>query len=320
VQRLLAVAAAVCVGVLPAAQAHAAPSVSDVEAQINKQWAQLEPVIEQYNQVHTQLQANQKKTADLQRKIQPLSLQADLALNRIGGVAARYYMTGPSSDLNALLETGQPTTLADQLTILDQLARQERKQIETVVAARDAYNGEKVKLDAVIAQQAKQDAELAAKKKQIDAEISRLQQLRLTVYGSTTSGGSLRKGPCPAIYVGGKAGIAVRTACAQIGKPYVWAASGPDAFDCSGLTMYAWQAAGVWLSHYTGAQWNQGTPVSRSAAQPGDLVFFFDDLHHMGMYVGNGLMVHAPTPGEPIRMEYIDNIDNGRVAGFRRPG
>jgi cell wall-associated NlpC family hydrolase len=160
---------------------------------------------------------------------------------------------------------------------------------------------------------------LAAKKKQIDAEISRLQQLRLTVYGSTTSGGSLRKGPCPAIYVGGKAGTAVRTACAQIGKPYVWAANGPDAFDCSGLTQYAWQAVGVSLSHFTGAQWNEGTPVSRAAAQPGDLVFFFGDLHHMGMYVGNGLMVHAATFGVPVRMEYIDNIDNGQVAGFRRP-
>jgi cell wall-associated NlpC family hydrolase len=111
----------------------------------------------------------------------------------------------------------------------------------------------------------------------------------------------------------------VRTACAQIGKPYVWAANGPDAFDCSGLTQYAWQAVGVSLSHFTGAQWNEGTPVSRAAAQPGDLVFFFGDLHHMGMYVGNGLMVHAATFGVPVRMEYIDNIDNGQVAGFRRP-
>ena len=127
---------------------------------------------------------------------------------------------------------------------------------------------------------------------------------------------SLRIGPCPAIFIGGAAGTAVRTACAQIGKPYVWGADGPGSFDCSGLTQYAWAAAGVSLTHHTGDQWHEGTPISRANARPGDLVFFYGDLHHVGIYVGNGLMVHAPSSGDRVRMAKISNMP---LQGFRRP-
>lgn len=317
IYQLLAVAVLAFAGLLPAAPAQAAPTVDEIEAQIDAQWVQLEPTIEQYNKVHNQLRANQKKSADLQKKIRPLAQQAAQALAQVGGLANRYYKTGPRSDLNALLTTGTPTTLADQLTILDILARKQQEQIADVVAARDKYDGEKRKLDELIVQQRKQDADLAAKKKQIDGDIKRLQELRLTAYGSSTSGGALRKGPCPAAYIGGAAGIAVRTACAQIGKPYVWGADGPGSFDCSGLTQYAWGKAGVSLTHHTGNQWNEGQAVSRANARPGDLVFFYGDLHHMGMYVGNGLMVHAPRAGKPVQMTSIGVMP---IAGFRRPG
>lgn len=315
--RLVALAAVVLAGLLPAAQAQAAPTVDEIEKQIDAQWVQLEPTIEQYNKVHSQLLANQKKSADLQKKIQPLALQANMALDRVGDLASRYYKTGPSSDLNALITTGSPTQLADQLTILDHLARQQQEQIADVTAAKDKYDGEKRKLDDLITQQKKQDTELAGKRKQINGEIERLEKLRLTAYGSGGAGGSLRKGPCPATYPGGAAGTAVRTACAQIGKPYVWGATGPNSFDCSGLTQYAWGKAGVRLTHFTGAQWNEGKVVSRADARPGDLVFFYSDLHHVGMYVGNGLMVHSPRSGKPVQMQSIDVMP---VAGFRRPG
>ncbi|MEV1289776.1 NlpC/P60 family protein [Micromonospora sp. NPDC049679] len=314
---LLVLAAAVTVGVLPAGQAQAAPSVDEIERQIDAQWQQLEPVIEQYNKVHSQLKANQKKQVALEKKIRPLSLQAELALFRVGQMANQYYRTGPSSDLNALLETGSANTLTEQLTMLDRLTQQQQDQIAGVTAARDKFDAEKRKLDALVAQQQKQDAELAAKKKQVDGEIGRLQKLRLTAYGAGGSGGSLRIGPCPPEYPGGKAGTAVKTACAQIGKPYVWGATGPSSFDCSGLTQFAWGKAGVSLTHYTGAQWNEGTPVTRSQARAGDLVFFRGDLSHVGMYVGNGLMVHAPTSGDVVRMASIDTLP---IAGFRRPG
>lgn len=315
--RLLAVAVVVCAALVPVTAAHAAPSVDEVEAQIDKQWEKLEPVIEQYNKVHVELGANKKKVAELEKKIQPLSLQTDLALNRVGQVASRYYMTGPSSELNALLSTGEPSAFADQLTMLNQLAKEEHKQIAAVIAIREKYNTEKRKIDALVGQQQKQDAELAAQKKKIDSEIDRLQKLRLTAYGSSTSGGSLRIGPCPAVYPGGAAGTAVKTACAQIGKPYVYNTDGPGTFDCSGLTLYSWGKAGVSLAHFTGSQWNSGKSVSRANARAGDLVFFFSDHHHVGLYVGNGLMVHAARAGKPVRMEHIDAMP---IAGFRRVG
>ncbi|HEY8533805.1 MAG TPA: NlpC/P60 family protein [Micromonospora sp.] len=302
--------------VLPAG-AYAAPSLDEIERQLDQQWQQLEPVIEEYNKVRSQLKANQKRQAELEKKIRPLSLQAEMAELRIGQMANRFYRISPTSELSALLENGSANELTEQLTLLNRLSHQEKQQIADVLAVRDEYVAEKRKIDELVARQQRQEAELAEKRKKIDAEIKRLQELRIQAYGSTTSGGELRIGPCPAVYPGGKAAIVVKTACAQIGKPYVWGAAGPDAFDCSGLTQYAWAAAGVHLTHYTGAQWNEGTPVSRSEARPGDLVFFRADLSHVGIYVGNNLMVHAPNAGDRVRMASIDSMP---IAGFRRPG
>ncbi|MFY1635269.1 NlpC/P60 family protein [Solwaraspora sp. WMMB335] len=306
------------VGLLPATAAQAEPTLAEIEAELDAQWLKLEPVIEQYNKVHSELKANQKKVAQLDERIRPLSLQADLASDEIGEVANRYYRTGPSTELNALLTTGTPTSLADQLVVLDRISKQRHEQIVTVLATRDQYLSEKRTLDELIAKQKVQDEELAAKRKTINAEIDRLEDMRADAYQTTGyTGGSGASGPCPAASVGGAAATAVATACAQIGKPYVWGATGPNAFDCSGLTQYAWSSAGVGLTHYTGSQWNQGRSVSRAEALPGDLVFFFSDLHHVGVYIGNGLMVHAPSSGQPVQMA---NIDHMPIAGFKRVG
>jgi len=325
--RLLVVLAAAClVTFLPISHAQAAPTVEELEAQMDSIWAKLEPAIEEYNNVHNQLTKNKAKSADLAKKIAPLQLQVDLAMNRVGAMASRYYRGGGTSAINAILTSGSPTTLAEQLTLLDQIARIQQRQIATVFTAKERYSAEKIKLDELIALQAKQDADLAAKRKTIQAELDRLNKLRIQAYGSSTAGGSLRIGACPAVYIGGAAGTfaakaatAVKTACAQIGKSYVFGASGPNSFDCSGLTQYAWAQAGISLTHYTRDQWNEETPVSRANAQPGDLVFFYNDLHHVGIYVGNGLMVHASRAGVPIRMAYIDQGGDSGPEGFRRP-
>jgi cell wall-associated NlpC family hydrolase len=115
-------------------------------------------------------------------------------------------------------------------------------------------------------------------------------------------------GPAPAAAPSGAAQTAVATALAQVGKPYVWGAAGPDAFDCSGLTSYAYAAAGVSLPHSSSMQSGMGTPVSRAALQPGDLVFFYSPVSHVGMYIGNGQMVHASTYGEPVKVVGVDSM------------
>ncbi len=310
--------AAFLVGLLPMTQAHADPTVPEIEKQIDDTWNRLEPIIEQYNNIHSQLTKNRAKSADLANKIAPLQLQVDLAYTRVGDIASQYYMGGGNtSAIRAILTSGSPTMLADQLTMLDQLAKLQRQQISAVADTKSKFDGEKKQLDDLIVLQAQQDADLAAKKKTIEAELDRLQKLRIQAYGTSTVGGVLRIGACPALYIGGAAGVAVTTACNQIGKSYVWGANGPSTFDCSGLTQYAWGKAGVSLTHYTGAQWREGVAVPASQARPGDLVFFYSDLHHMGIYVGNGLMVHAPHSGDVVRMQYVNAMP---LAGYRRPG
>src|SRR5690606_24171809 len=106
----------------------------------------------------------------------------------------------------------------------------------------------------------------------------------------------------------GKAAQAARWALTQQLKPYVWGAAGPSSYDCSGLVMAAYRRVGISLPHYTGDQWTAGRHISREELRPGDLVFFYSDLHHVGTYLGAGMMVHAPRTGDVVRIASI----NGR--------
>jgi cell wall-associated NlpC family hydrolase len=108
---------------------------------------------------------------------------------------------------------------------------------------------------------------------------------------------------------GRRAAIAVEEARQQLGKPYQWGAAGPDSFDCSGLTMWSWRKAGVDLPHYTGAQYSSTVHIPLSELRPGDLVFFRSDVSHVGIYVGNGQMIHAPHTGDVVR--YASNYSEG---------
>jgi cell wall-associated NlpC family hydrolase len=110
--------------------------------------------------------------------------------------------------------------------------------------------------------------------------------------------------------------MAVDTALAQLGDPYEWAGAGPDTFDCSGLTQYAYGAAGMYLPHSSRLQSATGTPVAYADLQPGDLVFFYSPVSHVGMYIGNGQMVHAPRSGAVVTV--VDLAYMPEYAGARR--
>jgi cell wall-associated NlpC family hydrolase len=129
---------------------------------------------------------------------------------------------------------------------------------------------------------------------------------------STKSDQNLPKAPAPSA----GAATALDVARAQIGKPYKWAAAGPDSFDCSGLTMYAWGKAGVQLPHSAAGQYDMLPKVSRGQLAPGDLVFFGSPIHHVGIYEGGGIMINAPQTGENVRRDAIDRSD---YAGAARP-
>ncbi|MET8225760.1 NlpC/P60 family protein [Streptomyces sp. NPDC005301] len=112
---------------------------------------------------------------------------------------------------------------------------------------------------------------------------------------------------------------AIAFARAQVGEPYVWGATGPDSYDCSGLTQAAWKAAGVSLPRTTWDQVDAGTTVPLSDIKPGDLVFFYDDISHVGLYIGNGMMIHAPKPGAYVREESIYYDGTSSIHSVVRP-
>ena len=102
--------------------------------------------------------------------------------------------------------------------------------------------------------------------------------------------------------------VAVDTALAQQGKPYVWGGTGPGGYDCSGLTFTAYQAAGVAIPRTSRAQSTAGVPVDKANLQPGDLIFFYNPVGHVGMYIGNGQMVHSSTYGKPVAVVPVDSM------------
>jgi cell wall-associated NlpC family hydrolase len=300
--------------------AAATPSISDIEGQINQSWNTLEPLVEQYNQVHAQLTQNQAKSDELAKEIKPLKLQVDLTETRVSAMSIQLYEYGQASPLDAVLSSGTATSLVDEMSTLDAIAQRQADTVSDAAGLLAKYNAQKQPLDALIATERVQDADLNAKQTTIQKQMDSLQALRRQAYGSSgVSGGSLEPVACPAELTTGKGAIAAKTACSEIGKPYVWATAGPKTFDCSGLTLYAWAAAGVTLGHFTGWQWDEGKPVTRAQLQPGDLVFYFSDHHHMSMYVGDGWVVHAPTTGDVVRMTQLSN-PYLPIAGFRRPG
>jgi cell wall-associated NlpC family hydrolase len=314
---VFAAVVSVAVALLGTPPANASPSVSELEKQIDAAWNRLEPIIEKHNAMRQDMAIRKKQADKLAQRIRPLQVQVDLAMSKVGEAAATAYKGGNAAAMNALLSSGSPTTFADQLALLDLFASRQQQQIKSTADLKSKLDAQKAPLDALLAQMAKEDADLTAKTKTINAEIKKLQQLRLAAYGTTGALGSLRPAPCPYTYPGGAAGVAAKFACAQIGKPYVWGADGPGSYDCSGLTMASWAHAGVYLPHNAAAQRHSIPYVSRANLRPGDLVFYYSDLHHVAMYVGGGWVVHASQPGVPVRMK---RVDDGPVNSYGRPG
>jgi peptidoglycan DL-endopeptidase CwlO len=301
------------------APAYATPSPSSVEDQIDKQWNDLEPVIESYNHVHGQLLQNRAQLKKITDQLTPLQLKVDLALSQVGNMASDVYMQGAPNALSAMVMSGSESDLTDKLTYIDQLARHQRDSVADVAKLRDKLAGDKRDLDILTQSVAARDAQLSQQKQDIQKKIDALQKLRIQAYGAAgADDGPLRTGPCPVEYTNDKGGRAAQKACSLIGKPYVFGSEGPGSYDCSGLTKVAWASVGVHLEHYTRDQWNEGSPVTRDQLQPGDLVFYYPgSLHHVAIYIGGGMVVHAPHTGDYVRMA---TIDRGPIAGYRRPG
>ncbi|NUU22507.1 MAG: C40 family peptidase, partial [Streptomycetaceae bacterium] len=178
------------------------------------------------------------------------------------------------------------------------------------------YTARNRELDAVVADAARTAGELAGNEASAERELATVRAASaeasrlltgLDVAGLLTTPGH---DPGPA----GRA--AVGFAITQIGRPYVWGATGPDAYDCSGLTSRAWQNAGATVPRTSQEQWAQLPRVPLSELRPGDLVVYFPDATHVGMYLGAGLIVHAPRPGRHVTTAKVDSLP---ILGAVRP-
>ncbi|GAA1865391.1 C40 family peptidase [Asanoa iriomotensis] len=296
---LVLVAMAVVVAV-PAGAASAEPSASELTTKINRSSAELEKVVEAYNKLNEETKATKAEAGKVQGRLAPLQQQLDAAQAEVGDIAVAAYQTGRLGTAGALL--GDSSGLLDRMSALDALARERQTQIDAFQATREQLTADQQRLATARAQQDAQAKELQARKKKIQADLDKLYDLRKQAYGSSTSSGSAYSGKIPS--VSGKAGVAVRYAYNAIGTPYVWAAEGPNGYDCSGLTLAAWRAAGKSLPHNAAMQWDQVAHISRSELAPGDLVFY-SGLGHVALYVGGGQVIHAPTFGESVKLASV---------------
>jgi cell wall-associated NlpC family hydrolase len=200
-----------------------------------------------------------------------------------------------------------------QNEILGQAAEASVAAAQAQATARQAAAEAQAQYDDVAAQQAELQAQVDEYQALFDQLSAQEQQAAAGAsHGDDRASRSADRDAAPAggpvVANSAAAQVAIDTAMAQRGKPYVWAASGPGSFDCSGLTAYAFAAAGVGLPHSSVMQSRMGQAVSRDQLQPGDLVFFYSPVSHVGIYIGNGQMVHAPTSGDVVKVANIDSM------------
>ena len=243
---------------------------------------------------------------------------------RLRAIAQVGYTGTTQSRMAAFLTSDSAAELVQQMTTLDLIADHTNEVIADVATAQD------------VAERAQQDAEQAAGKAQsalgqlhdqqaqleqriagYEADFDRLSAAEQAAVTSALAGPTLAAPRAANLAAAptAAAAAAVKTALAQIGDRYAWGKTGPDSFDCSGLTMYAYAAAGVPLPHSSQAQSRLGRAVSRAELQPGDLVFWYKPISHVGIYIGNGMMVHARTTGSPVA---VTSVDHGKYATARR--
>jgi cell wall-associated NlpC family hydrolase len=302
----LTVATALLAG-LTGSTGYAGPTPVTPDRQLASDRQQLEAIVERYDAARDRWRATNAQLALVNAQLAPLRAAVDAAQADIGQEASALYRGGAIGSFATVVSSRSPEDLMDQLAVLDHIDRQRHRKLARLLADRDQVDRQSRALAALSARHNAESADLAAQKSAILADISRLRP------GHTTGGGPVVRSPAAALSDGfvppsgnDPASQAVRFAFSQLGKTYRFAAEGPNSYDCSGLTMAAWKAAGVALPHNAAQQHKTVHPITRAELRPGDLVFYFQDIHHVALYVGNGQVIEAPTEGERISMRAMD--------------
>ncbi|MGY1609052.1 C40 family peptidase [Geodermatophilus sp. SYSU D00700] len=343
-----AVGLGVGVGVVPSSALAEEPTTAAEAAQlVAARGHELEVVTEQFNEAREVLAAQQAAAETAAASLAQAQAAVGTAREQVVGIARSAYTGNGMGSLQALLTSEDADEFVNRVSLLQGVAGYQGELLGQAVAATDtATAAQAAATDAAVEAQRQYDA-VAAQQVDLEDQIAAYQAdfARLTAEeqraaleaaaaahaaeDERASRDDEREEPAAAqpaeeapaaaaAPASGVAGTVVATAMAQRGDPYVWAAAGPDSFDCSGLTQYAFKAAGISLPHSSRMQSQMGTAVSRADLQPGDLVFFYSPVSHVGIYIGNGQMVHAPTSGDVVKVAGVDSM--GGYAGARRIG
>ncbi|REH25039.1 MULTISPECIES: C40 family peptidase [unclassified Streptomyces] len=331
---------------------HTDKSIEDIRDELDGLYREAEVATEAYNAANEKVAKQEKRLTTLRKDLTRTEKRVE-DLRDLAGAAARTQYRG--GDLAAtgiqLLLGDHPEQALDEASQARQAMRGLVNVSETQKTAREALSEQTEAASKELRELKSSRADKAAAKQKIEKKIasaerieagleeeqtrrlaalerqrSREAEARWTESGGSSAGsagGSAGKGkgkgraPGGGTQVSGAAGKAVGFAMAQIGKPYVWGAVGPSSYDCSGLTSAAWAAAGHPIPRTSQAQWGGLTRVSLSSARPGDLIIYYNDATHVGMYIGGGQIVHAPRPGRDITTAPAASMP---VLGVVRPG
>ncbi|MFD6987511.1 NlpC/P60 family protein [Streptomyces sp. NPDC059943] len=312
--------------------AHAEPRLTpaQVKAKVDKLYHEAEAATEKYNGAKEKADDARASLDKLRDEAARRTERLNVSRNALGSIAAAQYRAGGLDPAVQLALSSDPDEYLRGAALAERAGFQQARAVSGMRTQLGDIDRLRTKADGKLADLKKRQAELATHKSTINKKLDDARRLldRLTAAeraryeGSTGSADpradrSRNRAATAALAApNARAAAAIAYARGAIGKPYVWGATGPAGFDCSGLTQAAWRAAGVALPRTTYTQINAGQRVSRSQLAPGDLVFFYSGISHVGLYVGGGQMIHAPRPGAGVRMAPIDQMP---FAGAARP-
>lgn len=289
------------------------PTVAQVQAKINQLTSQFDKISQQLDQAGEQLSAAQSRLSQVQLQLRQSTNRFHTAQADVAQAAAAEFEDTGTTSMAGVLTSGSPSDVLQQGALLQELSGNRNAQTRQLLVQAS-------QLADVEQQVQRTETGIAALKGQLGDHKNALGQLisaqkatlasltvpQQQVVASHSIGANGSSAPQP--YTGStstQAGRAVAFAYAQLGKPYVWGATGPGAYDCSGLVQAAWSAAGVSIPRTTYAQWSSLPHVSTSALEPGDLLFF-DGIGHVAIYVGGGYMIDAPHTGLSVEKVSIN--------------
>lgn len=290
-------------GIGSAATASAPKTLKQLVAEANTLSNQIDVLSQQYDALKIQLTEAREEATIAKQTAQRDHKAMGAGQAQLGQIASQSYMTGGLDPTIQMLQTTNPQQFLNRASIMLQLQYQQGGTMSLLQSAEDAANRAEQTATQQEAKATSLSAVMSKKVGQIQAKENVLNSSAfsqaLSIFQQT--------GHYPDIQVTGDSlgEQALKWALTRLGDAYVWGAAGPTTFDCSGLVMWAYAHVGISLQHFTGDQWDEGQHISRSQLEPGDLVFFFQDISHVGMYVGNGMMVDAPTFGQPVQIQPV---------------